>query len=443
LGREHQSAENKLGRENQLHMQDISLWNQRQMNTERLNADKEANRERNATLERMREIDAKRAAAGNAARLQIEAQKGQNAIALEAQRGKNKLTLEQQKGMFGAGRDAAKYRHELEKLGIKNENDLAKWYRQQEYEEQQRIDAENAQYGIPKNSGISAEDRAKIINGKGAYKYEFGRTEKDEEQIKAMEEALYSPDATESDKVEIAHELEIFKEEHPPVGRAVEVPMDERAPQTTVINGVTYMNNNGKWEPVQTPKQEAPVPTTPQIVTREDGTKWLGNGKGGFTPYTDPKDAARQKYMQDLLKKEIVTKDLDGNETRRPLTPKEMAEVMARYDEVMLGKKNTPLTTQRVNPVTGLMEVAFNGAPTNPMAGGSEARPPSVAPTPTPTPTPAPTPETTAVMPPNEKGESAIVDSTGNAIGYVDAQGVKWKIIYDQNGKPMGKVPMQ
>jgi YD repeat-containing protein len=46
-------------------------------------------------------------------------------------------------------------------------------------------------------------------------------------------------------------------------------------------------------------------------------------------------------------------------------------------------------------------------------------------------------------MTPNEKGESAIVDSTGNAIGYVDAQGVKWKIIYDQNGKPMGKVPMQ
>jgi hypothetical protein len=116
---------------------------------------------------------------------------------------------------------------------------------------------------------------------------------------------------------------------------------------------------------------------------------------------------------------------------------------MARYDEVVLGKKNTPLTTQRVNPVTGLLEVAFNGAPTNPMAGGSEAQPPSVAPTPTPTPTPAPTPETTAVMPPNEKGGSAIVDSTGNAIGYVDALGRKWKIIYDQNGKPMGKVPMQ
>ena len=262
LAREHSASESKLNRDHQLHMQDISLWNQRFMNTERLNADKEANRERNASLGRMREIDAKKAAAGNAARLQI-----------EAQRGKNKLTLEQQKGMFGAGRDAAKYKHELEKLGIKNENDLAKWYRQQEYEEQQRIEAENAQYGIPKNSGISAEDRAKFINGKGAYKYEFGRTEKDEEQIKAMEEALYSPDATESDKVEIAHELEIFKEEHPPVGRAVKVPVEERAPQTTVIGGVTYMNNNGKWEPVQTPKQEAPVPTTPQIVTREDGTK--------------------------------------------------------------------------------------------------------------------------------------------------------------------------
>ena len=403
LAREHSASESKLNRDHQLHMQDISLWNQRFMNTERLNADKEANRERNASLERMREIDAKKAAAGNAARLQIEAQKGQNAIALEAQRGKNKLTLEQQKGLFGAGRDAAKYRHELEKLGIKNENDLAKWYRQQEYEEQQRIDAEDMQHGIPVNSGISPEDRAKIINGKGAYKFEWSRTKKEEDDIKHYEEQINSPKATEEDRRRLQKKLDEYKAAHPAKGKAVETPVEEREPQTTVINGVTYMNNNGRWEMVQTPKQEAPVPTEPQIITREDGTKWLGNGKGGFTPYTDPKDAARQKYMQDLLK----------------------AEEMARYDEVVLGKKNTPPITQRVNPVTGLMEVAFNGAPTNPMA------------------TPTPTPETTVVMPPNEKGESAIVDSTGNAIGYVDAQGAKWKIIYGKDGRPIGKVLMQ
>jgi YD repeat-containing protein len=46
-------------------------------------------------------------------------------------------------------------------------------------------------------------------------------------------------------------------------------------------------------------------------------------------------------------------------------------------------------------------------------------------------------------MPPNEKGESAIVDSTGNAIGYVDAQGVMWEIIYDQNRRPIGKRRIQ
>jgi YD repeat-containing protein len=46
-------------------------------------------------------------------------------------------------------------------------------------------------------------------------------------------------------------------------------------------------------------------------------------------------------------------------------------------------------------------------------------------------------------MPPNKKGESSIIDSTGKEIGYVDAQGVKWKIIYDQNGKRIGRAPMQ
>jgi YD repeat-containing protein len=52
-------------------------------------------------------------------------------------------------------------------------------------------------------------------------------------------------------------------------------------------------------------------------------------------------------------------------------------------------------------------------------------------------------PEWMAVLPSNKNGQFSIIDSTGKKIGYVDAQGVKWKITYDQNGKPMGRVPMQ
>jgi hypothetical protein len=120
---------------------------------------------------------------------------------------------------------------------------------------------------------------------------------------------------------------------------------------------------------------------------------------------------------------------------------------MARYDEVVLGKKNTPLTTQRVNPVTGMLEVAFNGAPTNPMAGGSEARPPSVAPTPTPAPTQeavqATLPKGFTALPPNGKGEIKILDSTGKTTQMVDSRGIMWEIIYDQSGKPIGKRRVQ
>jgi hypothetical protein len=158
---------------------------------------------------------------------------------------------------------------------------------------------------------------------------------------------------------------------------------------------------------------------------------------------------------------------------------------MARYDEVVLGKKNTPLTTQRVNPVTGLLEVALNGAPTNPMVTTISTPTPTPTPTPqTPPPMPDPTiysqtlspvgiqstvggipltgfmngpiseppnieaiqaslPEGMAVLPSNKNGQFSIIDSTGKKIGYVDAQGVKWKINYDQNGEPMGRVPMQ
>lgn len=430
LAREHQSAENRLARENQLHMQDISLWNQRQMNTERLN-------QQNRQAELDREFREKLNERGIAAQKERDAAlHGYNKERDEANRAHDKAMKEAQIAAQKE-RDKTLHSYDMEKDEERRKSDLANRYLILDYEEQQRIDAENAQYGIPKDSGISAEDRAKIINSKGAYKFEWSRTKEEEDKIKGYEEQINSPKATEEDKARLRRELDEYKAAHPPKGKAVETPVEERAPQTTVIGGVTYMNNNGKWEPVQTPKQEAPVPTEPQIITREDGTKWLGNGKGGFTPYTDPKDAARQKYMQDLLKKEVALKEKDdeGNAKTRPLTPQEIAEEMARYDEVVLGKKKTSSVTQRVNPVTGLMEVAFNGAPTNPMAGGSEAQPPSVAPT--------PTPENTAVMPPNEKGESAIIDSTGNAIGYVDAQGVKWKIIYGQNGKPMGKVPMQ
>ena len=184
--------------------------------------------------------------------------------------------------------------------------------------------------------------------------------------------------------------------------------------------------------------------------------------------------------MQDLLKKEVPTKerDSDGNAKTRPLTPQEIAEEMARYDEVVLGKK--PLESETDAPMLNPLHFILGGAPTNPMA--TPISMPAPTPTPTPTPkTPPPMPDPTifsqtlspigipltgfmngpvseppnieaiqaslpegmAVLPPNKNGQFFIIDSTGHAIGFVDAQGVKWKIIYDQNGKPMGKVPMQ
>jgi hypothetical protein len=52
-------------------------------------------------------------------------------------------------------------------------------------------------------------------------------------------------------------------------------------------------------------------------------------------------------------------------------------------------------------------------------------------------------PEGMAVLPSNKNGQFFIIDSTGKKMGFVDALGRKWKIIYDQSGKPIGKRRVQ
>lgn len=410
--REHQASENRLQREHSARMQDASLENQRFLSSERINADRAVNRERNDSLERIREIDAKKTAAQNASRLSMEELKGRNTLALEAQKGRDRLALEQQKGMFSAGRDAAKYRHDLEVLGIKAEDELAKWYRQQEFEEQQKIAAENRKYGIPDDADISVEDRAKIINGKGKYEYFYGRTPDEEAQIRAFQEQLANPAADKLDKQVIKHQMEAYMLEHPLRGMAKESSESLMPPRTENIGGVNYMLNNGRWEPVQQPPQGAP--TQPQIVTLEDGSRWKGNGKGGFSPYVDANTEMRNKYLESLLR-ETVTEEqeagVDKKTVKRNLTPEEIRKRLETFDAVMGGKKPAEPTTKiGVNPQTGLLDVLMNGGtPPNPLAaGGSPVQPPSAAP-----------------------------------VVRTDSRGVRWEIVFDQNGKPIGKRPVQ
>lgn len=238
----------------------------RQMQGERLNAEE---RKTSATLksnERIKEMGLRGDAAKNDYKLALQELKNRGAIALG-----------EQKGLYAAGRDAAKYAHELELRGIDNEE----WRRRQEFTDRIKSGQEDRQ-DVRRRF---AEDE-KLVN---AGTHEWGYTPEQQQTIDDLwhtyDEAIENGEADEDDLRELEAQIQSKIDAMPK--RAI-----RRTDSKSVFEDNTYKDDAGR-------------------IFTKDGSRLL----------FDPEANAQKR--QDALQKRMDSYELS---LRKPYTVTEMVK---------------------------------------------------------------------------------------------------------------------
>lgn len=386
LGREHQSSESKLQREHSARMQDASLWNQRQMQDRSLRSQEKQNAAERELRTQLKERDIEAQTARDAALhgYNLERDKNLHTQNLARDAAQHTQNLERDKG---------KYDHDINIFDIKAKKDLENWYRQQEYAEQKRIDAENRRYGIPDDANLSNEDRAKIINGT----HSLGYSPKAQQEIKELEDEIVELELDETYSDEEKNEL--YAQIRERIAKIPKTAIVERNDSSTVFNRNTFKDDSGR------------------IFTTE-----------GRLVY-DPADAEQKKAEQDMRRN-----DLRAKQYQDVILKLEQGKKVTQMVPDETGKPKAvtvmePYTAEEKQAILQQLFPDFHPKTEEPMAAQKAVQ--------------ATLPKGFTALPPNGKGEIKILDPTGKATQMVDSRGIMWEIIYDQSGRPIGKRRIQ
>jgi outer membrane lipopolysaccharide assembly protein LptE/RlpB len=455
LGREHQSSESKLQREHSARMQDASLWNQRQMQDRSLRSQEKQNAAERELRTQLKERDIEAQTARDAALhgYNLERDKNLHTQNLERDEQRHGYDLERNAALHSQNltrdaaqhtqnleRDKGKYDHDINIYDIKAKKDLENWYRQQEYAEQKRIEAENRRYGIPDDANLSNEDRAKIINGTHTFDY----SPKAQQEIKELEDEIVELELDETYSDEEKNEL--YAQIRERIAKIPKTAIVERNDSSTVFNRNTFKDDSGRiftvdgkliYNPADAEQKKAE-----QDVRRNDLR--AKQYQDVILKLEQGKKVTQMVKVPGELNPKAVT-------VMQPYTAEEKQAILQQLFPDFHPKTEEPKPAESKTEAPMLNPLQFilgGGTPPNPMAaGGSGAQPPSVPPTPTPAPTQeavqATLPKGFTALPPNGKGEIKILDSKGKTTQMVDSRGIMWEIIYDQSGRPIGKRRVQ
>lgn len=386
LGREHQSSESKLQREHSARMQDRSLRSQEKQNA--------AERELRTQLKE-RDIEAQTARDAAFHGYNLERDRNLHKQNLERDEQRHGYDLERNAALHSQNleRDKGKYDHDINIFDIKAKKDLENWYRQQEYAEQKRIEAENRRYGIPDDANLSNEDRAKIINGT----HSLGYSPKAQQEIKELEDEIVELELDETYSDEEKNEL--YAQIRERIAKIPKTAIVERNDSSTVFNRNTFKDDSGR------------------IFTTE-----------GRLVY-DPVDAEQKKAEQDMRRN-----DLRAKQYQDVILKLEQGKKVTQMVTDETGKPKAvtvmePYTAEEKQAILQQLFPDFHPKTEEPMAAQKAVQ--------------ATPPKGFTALPPNDKGEIKILDSTGKATQMVDSRGIMWEIIYDQSRRPIGKRRIQ
>lgn len=286
--RDWKGGQNQSERDLRERMSNASLQNQFLINAaNQASADRRA-REALRSSERIKEMELRGDAAKNDYNLALQELKNRGAIDLQHEKGETaldladannaaKIALGDQKGLYAAGRDAAKYAHELELRGIDNEE----WRRRQEFTDRIKSGQEDRQDARRR----FAEDE-KLVN---AGTHEWGYTPEQQQTIDDLwhtyDEAIENGEADEDDLRELEAQIQSKIDAMPK--RAV-----RRTDSRSVFNENTYTDDAGR-------------------IFAKDGSRLL----------FDPEANAQKR--QDALQKRMDSYELS---LRKPYTVTEMVK---------------------------------------------------------------------------------------------------------------------